>query len=75
MIYNILNDFTTETEATNKNHIGQNADPSCKFYSSKSGARRRCGFPIGEFLILSLQMTRMIILLEIGLDFFKDPHR
>jgi hypothetical protein len=46
-IYNILNDFTTGTDATNKNRIGQNADPSCKYYYSKSGARRRCGFPIG----------------------------
>ena len=46
-IYNILNDFTTGTDATNKNRIGQNADPSCKYYSSKSGARRRSGFPIG----------------------------
>ena len=46
-IYNILNDFTTGTDATNKNRIGQNADPSCKYYSSKSGALRRCGFPIG----------------------------
>jgi len=46
-IYNILNDFTTGTDATNKNRIGQNADPSCKYYSSRSGARRRCGFPIG----------------------------
>ena len=46
-IYNILNDFTTGTDSTNKNRIGQNADPSCKYYSSKSGARRRCGFPIG----------------------------
>ena len=27
-IYNILNDFTTGTDATNKNRIGQNADPS-----------------------------------------------
>ncbi len=46
-IYNILNDFTTGADATNKNRIGQNADPSCKYYSSKSGARRRCGFPLG----------------------------
>ena len=46
-IYHILNDFTTGTDATNKNRIGQNADPSCKYYSSKSGARRRCGFPVG----------------------------
>jgi hypothetical protein len=46
-IYNILNDYTTGTDATNKNRIGQNADPSCKYYSSKSGARRRCGFPVG----------------------------
>ena len=46
-IYNILNDFTTGTDATNKNRIGQNADPSCKYYSSKSGTRRRCGFHIG----------------------------
>ena len=46
-IYNILNDFTTGTDATNKNRIGQNADPSCKYYSSKSGARRHCGFPVG----------------------------
>ena len=46
-IYNILNDFTTGTDATNKNRIGQNADPSCKYYHSRSGARRRCGFPIG----------------------------
>ena len=46
-IYNILNDFTTGTDATNKNRIGQNADPSCKYYYSNSGARRRCGFPIG----------------------------
>ena len=46
-IYNILNDFTTGTDATNKNRIGQNADPSCKYYYSKSGVRRRCGFPIG----------------------------
>jgi hypothetical protein len=46
-INNILSDFTTGTDATNKNCIGQNADPSCKYYSSKSGARRRCGFPIG----------------------------
>ena len=46
-IYNILNDYTTGTDATNKNRIGQNADPSCKYYSSKSGSRRRCGFPLG----------------------------
>ena len=46
-IYNILNDFTTGTDATNKNRIGQNADPSCKYYYSKSGVRRRCGFPVG----------------------------
>jgi hypothetical protein len=46
-IYNILNDFTTGTDATNKNRIGQNADPSCKYYYSNSGVRRRCGFPIG----------------------------
>ena len=46
-IYNILNDFTTGTDATNKNRIGQNADPSCKYYYSKSGTRRRCGFPVG----------------------------
>jgi hypothetical protein len=46
-IFNILNDFTTGTDATNKNRIGQNADPSCKYYYNKSGARRRCGFPIG----------------------------
>ena len=46
-IYNILNDFTTGTDATNKNRIGQNADPSCHYYYSKSGVRRRCGFPIG----------------------------
>ena len=46
-IYNILNDFTVGTDATNKNRIGQNADPSCKYYYSKSGVRRRCGFPLG----------------------------
>jgi hypothetical protein len=46
-IYNILNDFTTGTDATNKNRIGQNADPSCKYYYSKSGVRRRCGYPVG----------------------------
>ena len=46
-IYNVLNDFTTGTDATNKNRIGQNADPSCKYYYSKSGTRRRCGFPVG----------------------------
>ena len=46
-IYNILNDFTTGTDATNKNRIGQNADSSCKYYYSKSGVRRRCGFPLG----------------------------
>ena len=46
-IYNILNDYTTGTDATNKNRIGQNADSSCKYYSSKSGSRRRCGFPLG----------------------------
>ena len=47
-IYNILNDFTVGTDATNKNRIGQNADPSCKYYYSKSGVRRRCGFPLGN---------------------------
>jgi hypothetical protein len=31
-IHNILNDFTVGTDATNKNRIGQNADPSCKCY-------------------------------------------
>jgi len=46
-IYNILNDYTTGTDATNKNRIGQNADPSCKYYYSKSGVRRRCGYPVG----------------------------
>ncbi len=46
-IYNILNYYTTGTDATNKNRIGRNADPSCKYYYSNSGARRRCGFPIG----------------------------
>jgi hypothetical protein len=38
---------TTGTDATNKNRISQNADPSCKYNYSKSGVRRRCGFPIG----------------------------
>jgi hypothetical protein len=39
-----------ELIATNKNRIGQMLIyqiPSCKYYSPKSGARRRCGFPIG----------------------------
>jgi hypothetical protein len=60
--YNILNDFTTGTDATNKNRIGQNADPSCKYYYNKSGARRRCGFPIGLISDLKAQMTKTIIL-------------
>jgi hypothetical protein len=46
-IYNILSDYTTGTDATNKNRIGQNSDPSCKYYYSKSGMRRRCGYPVG----------------------------
>ncbi len=46
-IYKILNDYTTGTDATNKNSIGQNADPSCKCYYTKSGNRRRCGYPLG----------------------------
>ncbi len=48
-IYNIFNDFTTGTDATNKNRIGHNANPSesCKYYCSNSGVGRRCGFPVG----------------------------
>ena len=64
-IYNILNDFTTGTDATNKNRIGQNADPSCKYYYSKSGIRRRCGFPLGLTTDPKL-MIKMIILFVIG---------
>ncbi len=41
----ILTDLTVGTNATNR--IDQTADPSCKCYYSKSGVRRRCGFPSG----------------------------
>ncbi len=44
-IYNILN--YCMSDATNKNRIEQYADPSSKYYYSKSGVRRLCGFPIG----------------------------
>ncbi len=36
-IYSILNDYTTGTDATNENRIGKNADPSCKYFYTKSG--------------------------------------
>ena len=47
LIYNILSDITSGSDAMVKNRIGQNADPSCKYYNDNGGVRRRCGYPIG----------------------------
>ena len=48
LIFNILSDFTSGADAIVKNRVGQNADPSNKYYSDLSGSRRRCGYPIGR---------------------------
>jgi hypothetical protein len=47
LIYNILSDITSGNDAMVKNRVGQNADPSCKYYNDNGGVRRRCGYPIG----------------------------
>ena len=47
LIYNILSDITSGSDALVKNKIGQNADPSNKYYSDKGATKRRCGYPIG----------------------------
>jgi len=48
LIYNILSDITSGADAIVKNRVGQNADPSNKYYSDLGGTRRRCGYPIGR---------------------------
>ena len=47
LIYNILSDITAGADSQVKNRVGQNADPSCKYYNDNGGVRRRCGYPIG----------------------------
>ena len=46
-LYNMLYDFTVGTDGNNKNRIGQNADPSCKFIYQAGQIKRRAGYPIG----------------------------
>ena len=46
-IYNILNDYTCGCDATAKNRIGQNADPSLKTTFKYGQLQRYAGFPVG----------------------------
>jgi len=46
-IYNILNDYTCGCDATAKNRIGQNADPSLKTTFKNGQLQRYAGFPVG----------------------------
>ena len=46
-IYNILNDYTCGYDATAKNKIGQNADPSLKTTFNNGRLQRYAGFPVG----------------------------
>jgi hypothetical protein len=46
-IYNILNDYSCGCDATAKNRIGQNADPSCKTTYNNGRLQRYAGFPVG----------------------------
>ena len=46
-IYNILNDYTCGYDATGKNKIGQNADPSNKSTYNLGLIQRYAGYPVG----------------------------
>jgi hypothetical protein len=46
-IYNILNDYTCGCDATAKNKVGQNADPSNKTTYKNGQLQRYAGFPVG----------------------------
>ena len=46
-IYNILNDYSCGCDATSKNRIGCNADPSCKTTYNYGRLQRYAGFPVG----------------------------
>ena len=46
-IYNILNDYSCGYDATGKNRIGQNADPSNKTTYNNGRLQRYAGFPVG----------------------------
>ncbi len=47
-LYNLMYDFTVGTDGNNKNRIGQNADPSCKYIYQDGQVKRRAGYPIGR---------------------------
>ena len=47
-LYNMLYDFTCGTDGNNKNRIGQNADPSCKYVYQLGQVKRRAGYPLGR---------------------------
>ena len=46
-IYNILNDYTSGCDATAKNKVGQNADPSNKSTNNLGLIQRYAGYPVG----------------------------
>jgi hypothetical protein len=46
-IYNILNDYNCGYDATGKNRLGCNADPSCKTTYKEGQLQRYAGFPVG----------------------------
>ena len=46
-IYNILNDYTCGCDATAKNKVGQNADPSNKSTYNLGLIQRYAGYPVG----------------------------
>jgi hypothetical protein len=46
-IYNILNDYSCGHDATAKNRIGMNADPSNKTTYNNGHLQRYAGFPVG----------------------------
>jgi hypothetical protein len=46
-LFNILNDFSCGCDATGKNKVGQNADPSCKTTYNNGQLQRYAGFPSG----------------------------
>lgn len=48
-IYNILHDYTQGQDGLNRRAIGENADPSCKYWKDGSVIMPRRGYPVGLY--------------------------
>ena len=59
-IYNIFHDFNCGDDSIRKNKLGQNADPSSKFWSFKGKTKRRNMYPVGITTIPETANDRLV---------------